>query len=113
MENLKAYAEKELLKTQLEIQEQTFQYISREIHDNIGQFISLAKLQLNTVDFTQPDVAEDKVYHSTDLLTKALKTSARSFEEPEFGLPPQPRARCGDRSTSDATQKIGDCASRV
>jgi len=73
MENLKAYAEKELLKTQLEIQEQTFQYISREIHDNIGQFISLAKLQLNTVDFTQPDVAEGKVYHSTDLLTKALE----------------------------------------
>jgi two-component system, NarL family, sensor kinase len=72
LENVKAQAEKELLKTQLEIQEQTFQYISREIHDNIGQFISLAKLQLNTLDFTQPLIAEEKTGHSADLLTKAL-----------------------------------------
>ena len=48
LQSIKANYDKELLKTQLEIQEQTFQYISREIHDNIGQFISLAKLQLNT-----------------------------------------------------------------
>lgn len=72
LENIKANAEKELLKTQLEIQEQTFQYISRDIHDNIGQFISLAKLQLNTLDFDQLHLAKDKIVHSADLLTQAL-----------------------------------------
>jgi two-component system, NarL family, sensor kinase len=41
--------ENELLQSQLEIQEQTFQNISREIHDNIGQKLTLAKLQLNTL----------------------------------------------------------------
>jgi signal transduction histidine kinase len=72
LESIKANAEKELLKTQLEIQEQTFQYISRDIHDNIGQFISLAKLQLNTLDFNQLPLAQNKIAHSADLLTQAL-----------------------------------------
>ncbi len=72
LERVKANAEKELLKTQLEIQEQTFQYVSRDIHDNIGQFISLAKLQLNTLDFDQLNLAKEKIGHSADLMTKAL-----------------------------------------
>jgi signal transduction histidine kinase len=37
----------ELLKTQLEIQEQTFNDISQEIHDNVGQILSLAKVQIS------------------------------------------------------------------
>ena len=43
----------ELLRAQLEIQEQTFQNISQEIHDNIGQMLSLVKLNLNTTDLGQ------------------------------------------------------------
>ncbi|MEO6962126.1 MAG: hypothetical protein ABIY90_09170, partial [Puia sp.] len=39
---VKFYYDKELYKAQLEIQEQTFKEISREIHDNVGQFLSLA-----------------------------------------------------------------------
>jgi two-component system NarL family sensor kinase len=35
------------LKAQLEIQEQTFLAISQEIHDNVGQVLSLAKVQTN------------------------------------------------------------------
>jgi signal transduction histidine kinase len=73
LENIRTNFEKELLKTQLEIQEQTFQYISQEIHDNIGQFISLAKLQLNTLDFRDLQLVKGQVIHSADLLTKALE----------------------------------------
>ncbi len=40
----------ELFKSQIEIQEQTFQHISQEIHDNIGQKLTLAKLNLNRLD---------------------------------------------------------------
>ncbi|MEJ7611686.1 MAG: ATP-binding protein [Ferruginibacter sp.] len=43
---LKAVHENAILLTQIEIQEQTFQNISRDIHDNIGQKLSLAKLLL-------------------------------------------------------------------
>ena len=39
----------ELLKSQLEMQEQTFNTISQEIHDNVGQILSLAKVQLNII----------------------------------------------------------------
>ena len=44
---LKTTFEQTLLQSQLEIQEQTFNDISQEIHDNVGQILSLAKVQLN------------------------------------------------------------------
>ena len=69
---IKANYDKELLKTQLEIQEYTFQYISREIHDNIGQFISLAKLQLNTLDMKDGRPAAQRIADAVELLTRAL-----------------------------------------
>lgn len=39
--------QKQLLESRLEMQEETFDTISREIHDNVGQLLSLAKVQLN------------------------------------------------------------------
>lgn len=72
LEQVRASYEKELLKARLEMQEQTFQYISREIHDNIGQFISLAKLHLNTLNYANPDMARGQVANSIDLMTRAL-----------------------------------------
>lgn len=61
----------EILKSQLEIQEQTLQTISEEIHDNIGQVLSLAKLTL--ADDTD-DVAAMKEQRdeSRQLITKAI-----------------------------------------
>ena len=72
LEGIKANYDKELLKTQLEIQEYTFQYISREIHDNIGQFISLAKLHLNTLEIKENAAATQRVDDAVELLTRAL-----------------------------------------
>jgi signal transduction histidine kinase len=43
--------EKELNKAQLEIQVQTFSEISREIHDNVGQFLAMAKLGISNLNF--------------------------------------------------------------
>ncbi|NOT51918.1 MAG: hypothetical protein HOP10_11660 [Chitinophagaceae bacterium] len=42
--------EQTLLQSKLEIQEETFTYISREIHDNIGQTLSMARLNLNSME---------------------------------------------------------------
>ncbi|MBN9381607.1 MAG: hypothetical protein J0H74_12620 [Chitinophagaceae bacterium] len=72
LETIKANYDKELLKTQLEIQEDTFQYISREIHDNIGQFISLAKLHLNTLEIREDAPVAQRIGDTVDLLTHAL-----------------------------------------
>ncbi len=42
-----------LLKAQLEMQDHTFKAISQEIHDNVGQILSLAKLNLNILTFQE------------------------------------------------------------
>lgn len=72
LENIKLQYDKALLSTQVEIQEQTFQNISREIHDNIGLSLTLAKLQLNTVDKDVPIDIIDKVEISIEQITKAI-----------------------------------------
>ncbi|HOZ78936.1 MAG TPA: histidine kinase, partial [Ferruginibacter sp.] len=55
IEELKITHQNTLLQSQLEVQEQTFQHIAREIHDNIGQKLTLAKLYLNTLTYTSMD----------------------------------------------------------
>lgn len=64
-QKIKNQYEQTLLQTQLEIQEQTLKTISQEIHDNIGQILSLAKLNLNTTspvdEATQLKIKDTKV----------------------------------------------------
>jgi signal transduction histidine kinase len=50
VKNITLTFQQTLLQSQLEMQEQTFNTISREIHDNVGQVLSLAKVQLNIID---------------------------------------------------------------
>jgi signal transduction histidine kinase len=61
--------EQTLLQSKLEIQEQTFADISREIHDNIGQVLSLARINLNTIQ-SENDAA--KIDLVDELMGKAL-----------------------------------------
>jgi signal transduction histidine kinase len=58
------------MQTKLEIQEQTFNNISREIHDNIGLSLTLAKLNLNTLQNNSSDF--DKIESSIELIGEAL-----------------------------------------
>lgn len=60
-----------LLHTQLEIQEQTFKTISQEIHDNIGQMLSLAKLNLSKYAI-DPATAGGNVTEAENLVSKAV-----------------------------------------
>ncbi len=81
----KQYTE-ELLRTKLEIQEETFKTISQEIHDNIGQTLSFVKLNLNTVDVSNAEDIKGKLAESKNLLTKSihdLRDIARSLS-PDF-----------------------------
>ena len=50
---MRATFDKQLLESKLEIQEQTFDLISQEIHDNVGQILSLAKVQLGIMEQKQ------------------------------------------------------------
>ena len=72
IETLKAAHENALLQSQLEIQEQTFQNISREIHDNIGQKLTLAKLYLNTLDQNDQEKSIVIVNDSVSMISEAI-----------------------------------------
>jgi signal transduction histidine kinase len=68
-ERMNTEFEQTLLRSQLEIQEHTFNEISREIHDNIGQVLSLVRLNLNTV--RAPEDLQ-KIELMDELLGKAI-----------------------------------------
>ena len=72
MEALKTSHENTLLQSQLEMQEHTFQTISREIHDNIGQKLTLAKLYLNTLNFADTAKARLQINDSVDIIGEAI-----------------------------------------
>jgi signal transduction histidine kinase len=71
-EALKSEFEKTLLDTQLEIQEQTFQNISREIHDHICLNLTLAKLNLVTIDHDNRHQLTDHINSSVDILGRSI-----------------------------------------
>ncbi len=75
-EVLRAQFSEQLLKSRLEIQEQTLQHVSRELHDNIGQVASLIKINLNTIQLQQPAAAETKL-ENTKILTRQLITDLK------------------------------------
>lgn len=72
LEQIKSDYEKNLLKTHIEIQEQTFQTISRDIHDNINLSLTLAKLNLNTLDFCNKEKSSDQVNSSIGYISRAI-----------------------------------------
>lgn len=70
-EKIKSETEKEILKTQLEIQEDIFNKISREIHDNISLGLTLSKLQI--INFLELDQSNKNLLTSSvELISKSL-----------------------------------------
>jgi signal transduction histidine kinase len=70
-ELLKSTFQKELLKTQIEVQEQTLVNISREIHDNITQVLSFVKLNLAMVDVGDEDI-KGKINENRELVAQTI-----------------------------------------
>jgi signal transduction histidine kinase len=68
--SLKAQYEAEILNAENEIQEQTMKDISRELHDNVGQMLTLAKIQLNNLAEESPD--NKRINNSKEFVQTAL-----------------------------------------
>jgi two-component system, NarL family, sensor kinase len=83
--NLKLDFERNLLKTQIEIQEQTFDTISKEIHDNISLSLTLAKLNLNTLPWV--DIPETR--NSVDASISLIGTSISQLNDLSKTLSPE------------------------
>jgi two-component system NarL family sensor kinase len=69
---IKEQFEREILKMQLEIKEQTMHNISQEIHDNIGQMLSLANLQLTAVELPDDPFTTSRIERSMELVSKVI-----------------------------------------
>lgn len=65
--------EEEITKSKLEIQEQALQNISWEIHDNVGQLLSVAKMQLNMMQYGLPEESQQSVVEVGDIIGKSLQ----------------------------------------
>jgi len=61
----------EMYTNQQKVQEQTLNHVSQEIHDNVGQMLSLVKIQLN--------LAAQKMNTQNDLITEARENIGRAI----------------------------------
>jgi len=60
--------QKELANSQIEIQEHTLKNIAWELHDNVGQLLSVANMQLNILSDNLPDEFKDQVGETKEII---------------------------------------------
>lgn len=89
--NLHAQYQQEILQSQLEIQNQTLQHISGELHDNIGQLLSVARLQLNILEEEETTTPAQirEVNDVVDKTIQELRSLSKSLDGDfvkDFGL---------------------------
>jgi len=65
--------EEEMLKAQTEAQEQTLKNIGWELHDNVGQLLSFASMQLSILKMQVAGDVKDKFKDTTEALSNGLK----------------------------------------
>ncbi|WP_378187283.1 sensor histidine kinase [Aquimarina sp. W85] len=75
LENLNAQRrfDDELVKSKLEIQEQTLKNVSWELHDNIGQLLSTAVMQMNMLRTNHEEQLGDSINDVRSLVTSSLQ----------------------------------------
>ncbi len=88
---LHAQYQQEILQAQIEIQNQTLAHVGKELHDNIGQLLSVARLQLNILEseetptLTQVKEVNDVIAQTIDELRALSKSLDGDFVK-DFGL---------------------------
>ena len=65
--------ERELATSQLEIQEQTFKNIGWELHDNVGQLLSVVSIQLNMMLLKAPRTIQKQLKDTSDVLGNTIQ----------------------------------------
>ena len=71
-EELSINYERALMQARIEIQEQTLNNISREIHDNIGQVLSFIKLSLGMAAKFTDEEKQQKIVESVALISEVI-----------------------------------------
>jgi two-component system NarL family sensor kinase len=73
---LKEEYEQEVLRSQLEIQETTMKTIAQELHDNVGQTLSVIKLWMSMAPIEKDHEAYEGVQNSKEMLHKVIRDMA-------------------------------------
>ena len=76
--NLRAQFDQEILNAENEIQESTMKHISQELHDNVGQMLTLVKIQLNNL---AEDIPENKKIIDSRALINNIISDVRSISK--------------------------------
>lgn len=70
---MKLAFEEEIVKTQLEVQEQTMQTVGADLHDSIGQLLSLTALTLGSIELEDLGKIQNKIDAAIDLTGRSIK----------------------------------------
>lgn len=65
--------DEEISRTQTEIQEQTLKHIGWELHDNVGQLLAYASMQMNMIAASVGDDMKENVNNTADVIRESLK----------------------------------------
>lgn len=105
--------DRELLQTQVEIQNQTLQQIGQELHDNVGQLLTLARLHLGSAEnLSESPEAAGKVRQANEVLkttiqaVRALSKTLDADTVAQHGLVESLRLEC------DRISRLGTVAVR-
>ncbi len=72
-ENMKAEFDMELVRSGFEAQEQTRKNLAGDLHDNIGQLLSLTSVLLGSVNFKETQKAEQKILDANELVVRSIQ----------------------------------------
>lgn len=71
---LKAQYEREILTAQLEVQNTTLQHVSQELHDNVGQLLAVARINLNVVEESKEgDDNRPYIQQANELIARSIQ----------------------------------------
>lgn len=65
--------QRELADSKIEIQEQTFKNIAWELHDNVGQLLSVANIQLNVLMNSIPETYHDQIKETKGVVQETVQ----------------------------------------
>lgn len=68
---LKTAYDQEILKSQIEVQNQTLQHIGQELHDNIGQLLSVAKINLNILEESD-NAGHEYIKQTNEIISQSI-----------------------------------------
>lgn len=80
-EQIKNAYQRELLQSQLEIQNQTLQQVGNDLHDNIGQLLTVVIMRLNTLEDNAKDSQSRQSVQQTRDLVRTIIADIRALSK--------------------------------